>query len=180
MEKLFKVYVYEEGEQPIFHNGPCGSIYSMEGNFIYKLETSNFRTRDPEKASVYFLPFSVKGNYEPGAAPGDLIFVVDEKPHPSFKRDGNDLIINQRISLLDALTGKNLKIKTLDGRDLTVSVSDIVKPGHEMVIENEGMPISKEPGKHGDLKIKFDVKFPSRLTSDQKSDLRRVLGRTTS
>ncbi|KAI3471998.1 hypothetical protein Pfo_028686 [Paulownia fortunei] len=59
MEKHFKVFVYEEGEHPIFHNGPCGSIYSMEGNFIYKLETSNFRTRDPEKASVYFLPFSV-------------------------------------------------------------------------------------------------------------------------
>ncbi|KAI3473952.1 hypothetical protein Pfo_028526 [Paulownia fortunei] len=49
----------KKGEHPIFHNGPCGSIYSMEGNFIYKLETSNFRTRDPEKASVYFLPFSV-------------------------------------------------------------------------------------------------------------------------
>ncbi|KAK6140105.1 hypothetical protein DH2020_026103 [Rehmannia glutinosa] len=59
MEKQFKVFIYEEGEHPIFHNGPCGSIYSMEGNFIYKLETSDFRTRDPEKASVYFLPFSV-------------------------------------------------------------------------------------------------------------------------
>ncbi|CAA0830364.1 Probable glycosyltransferase [Striga hermonthica] len=59
MEKHFKVFVYEEGEQPIFHNGPCGSIYSMEGNFISKLETSNFRTRDPGKASVFFLPFSV-------------------------------------------------------------------------------------------------------------------------
>ncbi|KAL8532562.1 hypothetical protein ACS0TY_008957 [Phlomoides rotata] len=125
------------------------------------------------------ITFPEKGNYEPGASPGDLIFVVDEKPHPSFKRDGNDLIIHQRISLLDALTGKTLKLKTLDGRDLTVAVSDIVKPGYEMVIENEGMPISKEPGKHGDLRIKFDVKFPSRLSSDQKSDLRRVLGRTT-
>ncbi|KAL0291326.1 UNVERIFIED_CONTAM: putative glycosyltransferase [Sesamum calycinum] len=59
MEKHFEVFIYEEGEQPIFHNGPCGSIYSMEGNFIYKLETSKFRTRDPERAHVYFLPFSV-------------------------------------------------------------------------------------------------------------------------
>lgn len=108
-----------------------------------------------------------------------MIFVVDEKPHSIFKRDGNDLIINQKISLLDALTGKTLKVSTLDGRDLTVSVSDIVKPGYEMVIENEGMPISKEPGKNGDLRIKFDIKFPSRLTSDQKSVLRRVLGRST-
>lgn len=125
------------------------------------------------------ITFPEKGNHETGAAPGDLIFVVDEKPHPTFKRDGNDLIFNHKISLLDALTGKTLKISTLDGRDLTVSVSDIIKPGYEMVIENEGMPISKEPGKRGDLRIKFDIKFPSRLTAEQKSDLRRVLGRTT-
>ncbi|KAK6133699.1 hypothetical protein DH2020_032609 [Rehmannia glutinosa] len=125
------------------------------------------------------ITFPEKGNHEPGAAPGDLIFVVDEKPHPTFKRDGNDLIINQKISLLDALTGKTLNTTTLDGRNLAITVSDIVKPGHEIVIENEGMPVSKEPGKNGDLRIKFDVKFPSRLTTDQKSDLRRVLGRTT-
>ncbi|PIN04247.1 Acetylglucosaminyltransferase EXT1/exostosin 1 [Handroanthus impetiginosus] len=59
MEKQFKVFVYEEGEQPIFHNGPCGRIYAIEGNFIYKLEISKFRTRNPKKAHVYFLPFSV-------------------------------------------------------------------------------------------------------------------------
>ncbi|KAL5709665.1 hypothetical protein ACHQM5_020329 [Ranunculus cassubicifolius] len=60
MEKQFKVFVYEEGEPPLFHNGPCKSIYSSEGNFINLLEVDqNFRTRDPEKAHVYFLPFSV-------------------------------------------------------------------------------------------------------------------------
>ncbi|EPS64188.1 hypothetical protein M569_10593, partial [Genlisea aurea] len=59
MEKHFRVFVYGEGEHPIFHNGPCGSIYSTEGNFIYTVEGSSFRTRDPEKASVFFLPLSV-------------------------------------------------------------------------------------------------------------------------
>ncbi|KAK4348441.1 hypothetical protein RND71_031196 [Anisodus tanguticus] len=59
MEKQFKVFVYEEGEQPIFHNGPCKSIYAMEGTFIYQMETTKFRTRDPEKAQVFFLPISV-------------------------------------------------------------------------------------------------------------------------
>ncbi|CAA2996943.1 probable glycosyltransferase At5g03795 [Olea europaea subsp. europaea] len=59
MEKHFKVFVYEEGEHPIFHNGPCGSIYSTEGGFIYRLEISKFRTRDPERAHIFFLPFSV-------------------------------------------------------------------------------------------------------------------------
>ncbi|KAL2554309.1 putative glycosyltransferase [Forsythia ovata] len=59
MEKHFKIFVYEEGEHPIFHNGPCGSIYSVEGGFIYRLEISKFRTRDPENAHIFFLPFSV-------------------------------------------------------------------------------------------------------------------------
>uniref|UniRef100_A0A0R0HZ13 Exostosin GT47 domain-containing protein n=1 Tax=Glycine max TaxID=3847 RepID=A0A0R0HZ13_SOYBN len=53
MEKQFKVFVYEEGETPVFHNGPCKSIYSMEGNFIHAIEMNDhFRTKDPKKAHV--------------------------------------------------------------------------------------------------------------------------------
>lgn len=122
------------------------------------------------------ITFPEKGNQEPGAAPGDLIFVVDEKPHDVFKRDGNDLVFTKRITLLEALTGKTIKVVTLDGRNLTIPLTDVIKPGHEEVIPNEGMPISKEPGKKGNLRIKIDIKFPSRLTGDQKSDLKKVLG----
>ncbi|KAL8137703.1 hypothetical protein V2J09_003704 [Rumex salicifolius] len=122
------------------------------------------------------ITFPEKGNQGLGSVPGDLIFVIDEKPHSVFKRDGNDLVVNQRISLLDALAGKTLNLSTLDQRTLTIEVSEIVRPGHEVVIENEGMPVSKEPHKRGNLRIKFDVKFPKKLSDQQKSDLRRVLG----
>lgn len=122
------------------------------------------------------ITFPEKGNQEPGFSPADLIFVIDEKPHPVYKRDGNDLVVNQKISLLEALTGKTVDLTTLDGRYLTIPVTDIIRPGHEVVIANEGMPISKEPTKKGKLKIKFDVSFPSKLTEEQKSDLKRVLG----
>ncbi|KAB1220725.1 hypothetical protein CJ030_MR3G002936 [Morella rubra] len=121
------------------------------------------------------ITFPEKGNQEPGVTPADLIFVVDEKPHAFYKRDGNDLVVDQKISLLEALTGVTLNLTTLDGRNLAVSMTNIVKPGHEMVIPNEGMPNSKEPTKRGDLIIKFDITFPSRLTTEQKSDLRRAL-----
>ncbi|GAB2280347.1 hypothetical protein Dimus_014984 [Dionaea muscipula] len=122
------------------------------------------------------ITFPGKGHHEPGLQPGDIVFVIEEKPHPIFKRNGNDLIVHQRISLLEALTGKTLVLTTLDGRDLTMNVSDIVRPGHETVILGEGMPLSKDPKTRGDLRVKFDVKFPSRLSADQKSDLKRVLG----
>lgn len=106
----------------------------------------------------------------------DLIFVIDEKPHEVFTRDGNDLTMNQEIPLLEALTGKTLEITTLDARILRIPVTEIVKPGYELTVPNEGMPVSKEPRKKGNLIIKFDVRYPTRLTNEQKLDLKRVLG----
>ncbi|KMT10404.1 hypothetical protein BVRB_5g115330 [Beta vulgaris subsp. vulgaris] len=122
------------------------------------------------------ITFPEKGNQGPGVIPSDLIFVVDEKPHPLYKRDGNDLIVDQEITLLESLTGKNLELTTLDGRSLIIPLNDLVKPGDEVVVPNQGMPISKEPNKKGNLIVKLDVKYPPRLTEDQKADLRRVLG----
>ncbi|KAK4397755.1 putative glycosyltransferase [Sesamum angolense] len=78
MEKVFKIYVYEEGEAPIFHDGPCRSIYTTEGRFIHEMERGElYRTRDAEEAHVYFMPFSVVAMvqylYEPGAIDMDAI-----------------------------------------------------------------------------------------------------------
>nr|XP_043608118.1 probable glycosyltransferase At5g25310 [Erigeron canadensis] len=63
MEKRFKVYVYEEGDLPVVHDGPCKDIYTIEGRFIQEMEHGkrghSFRTKDAEKAHVFFMPFSV-------------------------------------------------------------------------------------------------------------------------
>ncbi|KAL6583920.1 hypothetical protein OROMI_003209 [Orobanche minor] len=122
------------------------------------------------------ITFPEKGNEEPGVIPADLIFVLDEKPHPVYTRDGNDLLAKQEITLLDSLTGKTLELTTLDGRNIMVPLIEIIKPGHEIVIPNEGMPVSKDPRKKGTLSIQIDVRYPKRLTDSQKSELRRVLG----
>lgn len=121
------------------------------------------------------LTFPKKGNEEPGIIPADIIFVVEEKPHPLYKRDGNDLLVSKEITLLEALTGKTLDLITLDGRNLMIPLTDIINPDHEVVVPNEGMPISKEPGKKGNLRLKLNVSYPSKLTAEQKSELKRVL-----
>ncbi|CAA3012372.1 Hypothetical predicted protein [Olea europaea subsp. europaea] len=60
MERMFKIFVYEEGEPPLFHYGPCKNIYSTEGIFLNMIELSTkFRTHDPDQAHLFFLPFSV-------------------------------------------------------------------------------------------------------------------------
>ncbi|XP_068653007.1 uncharacterized protein [Aristolochia californica] len=122
------------------------------------------------------ITFPEKGHEQPNIIPADLIFVIDEKPHAIYKRDGNDLVVHRRISLVDALTGTTIELTSLDGRNLTIPITDVIKPGHELVVPKEGMPIAKEPGKKGNLRVKFDVKFPSRLATEQKLGLKRILG----
>lgn len=122
------------------------------------------------------ITFPEKGNEQANQLPADLVFVIDEKPHDVFKRDGNDLVVQQKVSLADALGGTTLNLTTLDGRDLVVPVTDVVSPGYELVIGREGMPIAKEPGKRGNLRIKFDVKFPARLNPEQRAGIKRILG----
>ncbi|XP_030513115.1 dnaJ homolog subfamily B member 4-like isoform X1 [Rhodamnia argentea] len=122
------------------------------------------------------ITFPEKGNHEPGTIPPDLIFVIEEKLHDVFKREGSDLVVTQKVTLLEALTAKTLNLMTLDGRNLIIPVMEIISPGYEVSIPNEGMPISKEPSKKGNLKIQFDIAFPLTLSEEQKSDLTRVLG----
>ncbi|XP_056174832.1 uncharacterized protein LOC115686164 [Syzygium oleosum] len=122
------------------------------------------------------ITFPDKGNEQPNQLPADLVFVIDEKAHDVYKRDGNDLILNHRVTLAEAIGGTTVNLATLDGRDLSIPVTDIVSPGYELVVAREGMPIVKEPGNRGDLRIKFEVKFPTRLTEEQRAGLKRALG----
>ncbi|GMH22993.1 hypothetical protein Nepgr_024836 [Nepenthes gracilis] len=121
------------------------------------------------------ITFPEKGNEQRGVIPSDLIFIIDEKPHSVFKREGNDLSVTHKISLVEALTGYTAQITTLDGRNLTIPINSIISPTYEEVVKGEGMPIPKEPSKRGNLRIKFNVKFPTRLTSEQKTGIKRLL-----
>lgn len=114
--------------------------------------------------------FAGKGDEYPGRPPQDLVFVVTEKPHPVFKRQGDDLIVNMTISLAEALTeGNKIDIKSLDNRILRVPLKEVIKPGYERVVANEGMPISKSPGRKGNLRIRFNVRFPVHQFSGQEA-----------
>ncbi|KAF3640645.1 putative DNA mismatch repair protein MSH4-like [Capsicum annuum] len=59
MELILKVYIYKEGKRPIFHQPHLRGIYSSEGCFMKLMEDSHqFVTRDPQKAHLFYLPYS--------------------------------------------------------------------------------------------------------------------------
>jgi len=112
----------------------------------------------------------------PGQIPADITFTIAEKPHPRFRREGNDLHYTATVPLADALTGCVVNLTTLDDRSLSVPVSNVVSPDSVKVVRGEGMPIAKTPQVRGDLRIGFKVQFPKQLTEQQKEGVRALLG----
>ncbi|XP_041008164.1 probable glycosyltransferase At3g07620 [Juglans microcarpa x Juglans regia] len=59
MEHTLKIYIYREGEKPIYHQPVLKGIYASEGWFMKLMEgNKKFAVRDPKKAHLFYLPFS--------------------------------------------------------------------------------------------------------------------------
>jgi len=121
------------------------------------------------------ITFTQEGDQGPNIIPADITFVVKDKPHESFRRDGADLLYTANISLSRALTGTTLEIHTLDERILHIPITDIVSPGYKKVVPGEGMPQSQNPEEKGDLVIDFNIIFPQSLKPDKKALIKKAL-----
>lgn len=117
---------------------------------------------DPGMKDGQRIVFSGEGDQEPGITPGDVIFVVDEKPHEHFTRKGSDLYYEAKIDLLTALAGGEFAFKHISGDFIKVTIvpGEVIAPGAVRVVENKGMPIYRQGG-HGNLFVKFTVDFPA-------------------
>jgi DnaJ-class molecular chaperone len=47
-----------------------------------------------------------------------MVFVVSQKPHALFERRGNNLVFRTTVRLRDALVGGELRVKSLDDRQI--------------------------------------------------------------
>lgn len=110
------------------------------------------------------ITFHGEGDQEPGLEPGDVIIVLDQKEHPVFKRQEDNLRTSINIKLVEALCGLKKTIQTLDNRTLIITTQpgEIIKPNDIKSIQNEGMPLYKEPYEKGQLIVEFQVEFPEK------------------
>jgi len=122
------------------------------------------------------ITFSGESDQSPDVVPGDVVIVVEEKPHDRFTRDGDNLKIDVEVDLLTALAGGHISIKHLDDRALLVDIipGTPIKEGDIKVIRDQGMP-SLRHHEPGDLFVKFHVKFPDHLDSSSVAKLEKAL-----
>lgn len=100
----------------------------------------------------------------------ELIFEVE--PHKLFRREGDDLFLDQKISFVIATLGGDILVPTLDK-----PVKIKVRPGtqsHTLVrLRGEGVQQLRGHGK-GDLYVRLIVEVPEKLTGKQKELLRAL------
>jgi DnaJ-class molecular chaperone len=122
------------------------------------------------------ITYEREGDQLPGHIPADVVFVIQDKPHHLFKRDGANIEYTARITLKEALCGTQIVVPTLTGRKVQVDFShDVISPQKRHIVANEGLPYPREPNRKGDLVVKFDISFPSSLPVATKDILRDVL-----
>ncbi|KAL8690901.1 MAG: hypothetical protein Q9218_003753 [Villophora microphyllina] len=120
------------------------------------------------------IKFKGVGDQEEGGTQ-DLHFVVEEKPHPTFTREENNLRMYVELDLKEALTGWTRTIPTIDGKKFTLSKGGPTGPGYTETYPHQGMPNSKKPTERGDMIVEVKVKFPTSLTLVQKTHLKDIL-----
>ncbi len=104
----------------------------------------------------------------------DIIFIVKQKPHSLFKRDKDDIYINLGLSLRDSLLGFTFNKMNIDNRQIFFQTNGITKPNQVYTIPNRGM-INNKTGKRGNFKLICSVKFPNKLTKEQRNVLTNIL-----
>jgi len=118
------------------------------------------------------------GDIYSNSSAGDIVFILEEKPHDYFTRMGDDIIYTATINLSQALTGVKLTIPLLDGKTTSqIEIRDmVIKPGYEKKIVGKGMPI-KSSERFGDLIIKFNIQWPDSIDPADRKELKRILGK---
>ncbi|XP_073825573.1 dnaJ protein homolog 1 isoform X1 [Musca autumnalis] len=120
--------------------------------------------------------FQKEGDQSPGKIPSDIVFIIRDKPHAMFKREGSDLRYTARLTLKQALCGVVFQVPTMSGDKLRIStMQEIIKPNTVKRIQGYGLPFPKDTSRKGDLLVAFDIQFPEKLTAAQKELLRDML-----
>jgi DnaJ-class molecular chaperone len=127
-------------------------------------------------------------DHDDQSSPGDLDFILTQRPHPMYTRKGYDLAISIPISLSESLCGFQRKIRHIDGRKIHIvssgspsGTNHLLTNGDWQVLKGYGMPKDTLGTEFGDLYVQLQVTAsPSsskshRLSDAERAELQRLL-----
>jgi molecular chaperone DnaJ len=109
-----------------------------------------------------------------GGQAGDLYISVHVAPHPSYRREGDDLHAILPIAIHEAALGARIEVQTPDG-PAKLRVPPGTQSGQRFRVRERGATSTRD-GRRGDLVIEVRLMLP-RLLDERSKELLREFGR---
>lgn len=103
---------------------------------------------------------------EGGSEPGDLYVRIRVKPHKHLTREGNIILSEEKIDMVDAALGCEINVETVDG-DITMKVPAGTQSGTPFKLSGHGVPYRAD-GDRGPHIVTVVVETPKNLSKKQK------------
>lgn len=100
----------------------------------------------------------------------DLLFQV--KPHSRFRREGQDIYIEEYLTFPEAVLGATVEVPTID-KTVKLKVRPGTQPGTTVRLRGEGIPYP-QTSRRGDQYVIFQIKVPERVSSQAKNLLEEL------
>ncbi len=163
-------------ECPVCHGSgemvenPCRSC---GGNGIVR-KTVEIKVKVPAGVSEgNYMTLNRQGNKGPkGNHPGDLIVYFEEKEHPVFTRNGEDVITEAQIQFHEAALGIVLEVPTLEGK-AKLKIPPGIQSGQILRMRGKGFPRVRGSSRGNQL-VKIQIKTPKSISSKQKKLLEEL------
>ncbi|MEO7215608.1 molecular chaperone DnaJ [Mucilaginibacter sp.] len=121
------------------------------------------------------LSMAGKGNAAPrGGVPGDLIILIEEVPHETLKRDGNNVIYDLHVNFVDAAIGTSVEVPTIDGK-AKIKLEPGTQGGKILRLKGKGVP-EVNSYHRGDQLIHINIWTPKALSREEREMLEKLQG----
>ena len=119
----------------------------------------------------------VKGKGAPGEdGPGDLFIELHVKPHATFSRKGENLLLTLPVTFAEAALGADIKVPTLSGDDVTVRLAAGTPTGRVLRVKGRGI---KKGAVVGDLLVTVEVQVPRRVEGKAEEAIKAFAAATS-
>ena len=115
-----------------------------------------------------------KGNAgKNGGQAGDLLIMIEEKPHDHFSRDGQNIMYDLFLNFADAALGTSVEVPTL-GKSVKISVPPGTPAGKIFRLRSKGLPQVQGYGGKGDQLINVNIWTPKELGTEERALLEKM------
>ena len=108
-----------------------------------------------------------------GGPKGDLLVELLIRPHPVFRRQGQDVLCEVPITFTQAALGGEIEVPTLDGKT-KFDLPEGTQTGREFLLSGIGIPVLNNPRRRGNHRFTVVVETPTKLNREQRELLRKL------